>query len=82
MGVFLSLSQRAYSLMRYVGIQPEVTLVGGLVRNVGMVKALRETVGMDINVAPDAYYAAALGGAILGHARLVKLTQAPSAVGG
>jgi (R)-2-hydroxyacyl-CoA dehydratese activating ATPase len=82
MGVFLSLSQRAYSLMRYVGIQPEVTLVGGLVRDVGMVKALRDTVGMEINVAPDAYYAAALGSAILGHSRLLKLAQAPPAAGG
>ncbi len=82
MGVFLSLSQRAYSLMRYVGIQPEVTLVGGLVRDVGMVKALHDTVGMEINVAPDAYYAAALGSAILGHSRLLKLAQAPTATGG
>ena len=75
MGVFLSLSQRAYSLMRYVGIQPEVTLVGGLVRNVGMVKALDDTVGMNVNVTPNAYYAAALGSAILGHARLLKLSS-------
>ena len=82
MGVFLSLSQRAYSLMRYVGIQPEVTLVGGLVRNVGMVKALHDTVGMNLNVAPDAYYAAALGSAILGHSRLLKLGQATPAARG
>jgi (R)-2-hydroxyacyl-CoA dehydratese activating ATPase len=82
MGVFLSLSQRAYSLMRYVGIQPEVTLVGGLVRDVGMVKALRDTVGMEINIAPDAYYAAAIGSAILGHSRLLKLTQAPPVLAG
>ncbi|MGP8075322.1 MAG: acyl-CoA dehydratase activase [Thermoplasmata archaeon] len=82
MGVFLSLSQRAYSLMRYVGIQPEVTLVGGLVRNVGMVKALRDTVGIDVNVTPEAYYAAALGAAILGHSRLLKLAQPPTAAGG
>ena len=82
MGVFLSLSQRAHSLMRYVGIHPEVTLVGGLVRNVGMVKALHHTIGMDLNVAPDAYYAAALGSAVLGHARLQKLTTAPQGVGG
>ncbi len=75
MGVFLSLSQRAHSLMRYVGIQPEITLVGGLVRNVGMVKAIHDTVGMDVNVAPDGYYAAALGCAILGHSRLLKLGQ-------
>jgi (R)-2-hydroxyacyl-CoA dehydratese activating ATPase len=73
MGVFLSLSQRAYSLMRYVGIQPEVTVVGGLVHNVGMVKALKDTVGLEPNVAPDGYYAAALGSALLGHARLQKL---------
>jgi predicted CoA-substrate-specific enzyme activase len=78
MGVFLSLSQRAYSLMRYVGVQPEVTLVGGLVRNAGMVKALRDTVGLEVNVAPDAYYAAALGSAILGHARLLKLSPPTS----
>jgi (R)-2-hydroxyacyl-CoA dehydratese activating ATPase len=82
MGVFLSLAQRAYSLMRYVGIQPEVTLVGGLVRDVGMVKALHDTVGMEINVAPDAYYAAALGSAILGYSRLTKLGQAPPTAGG
>jgi (R)-2-hydroxyacyl-CoA dehydratese activating ATPase len=82
MGVFLSLSQRAYSLMRYVGIRPEVTLVGGLVRSVGMVKALHDTVGMDLNVGPDAYYAAALGGAILGHSRLLKLAQSPAGAGG
>lgn len=76
MGVFLSLSQRAYSLMRYVGVQPEVTLVGGLVRNAGMVKALHDTIGMEVNVAPDAYYAAAVGAALLGHSRLLKLQQA------
>jgi (R)-2-hydroxyacyl-CoA dehydratese activating ATPase len=78
MGVFLSLSQRAYSLMRYVGIQPEVTLVGGLVHNAGMVKALRGTIGIEINAAPDAYYAAALGSALLGHARLTRLRAAPT----
>lgn len=82
MGVFLSLSQRAFSLMRYVGIQPEVTLVGGLVRNVGMVKALHDTVGMDVNVAPDAYYAAAIGSAVLGHSRLLKLAQPSRGAGG
>ena len=51
MGVFLSLSQRAYTLMRIVGVEPEVTLVGGLVGNPGMVKALRDTVGVELNVA-------------------------------
>ncbi len=56
--------------------------MGGLVRNVGMVKALHDTVGMDVNVAPDAYYAAALGAAILGHSRALRLAQAPQGTGG
>jgi (R)-2-hydroxyacyl-CoA dehydratese activating ATPase len=82
MGVFLSLSQRAYSLMRYVGIQPEVTLVGGLVQSVGMVQALRSTIGLELNATPQAYYAAAIGSAILGHSRRLRLAQAlPSAAG-
>lgn len=80
MGVFLSLSQRAYTLMRIVGIEPEVTLVGGLVRNPGMVKALRDTVGRELNVSPQAHFAAAIGSALLGHTRLLKLnsTTAPT----
>ena len=45
-------------------------------------KALRDTVHMDLNVAPEAYYAAALGCAILGHSRLLKLGQAPRGTGG
>jgi len=81
MGVFLSLSQRAYTLMRIVGVAPEVTLVGGLVGNPGMVKALRDTVGTELNVAPDAHYAAALGAALLGYSRRLKLgAPAPGAL--
>jgi (R)-2-hydroxyacyl-CoA dehydratese activating ATPase len=82
MGVFVSLSQRAFALMRYVGVQPEVTLVGGLVRNTGMSKAIRDIVGLPVNVVPDAYYAAALGSAILGRARLLRLNGAPPGAGG
>jgi activator of 2-hydroxyglutaryl-CoA dehydratase len=83
MGVFLSLAQRAYVLMRNVGIEPEVTLVGGLVHSAAMVRALEQTTKMPVNADPRAHHAAALGAALLGHARLVKLGQrltAPSAV--
>lgn len=82
MGIFLSLSQRAQSLMRNVGVQPEVTLVGGLVHNTGMIRALRQTVGSDVNVSPEAFFAAALGAGILGHARLQKLRAAGAVPGG
>ena len=82
MGVFLSLSQRAHSLMRNVGVEPEVTMVGGLVHNAGMVRALRETVGAEVNVSSDGYYAAAIGAALSGHTRSLKLRGASPAAGG
>lgn len=82
MGIYLSLSQRAYALMRYVGIEPEVTLVGGLVLSQGMVKALNDTLRMKVNVSSEAQYAAAIGSALLGHSRLVKLGQAAPLAGG
>jgi (R)-2-hydroxyacyl-CoA dehydratese activating ATPase len=78
MGVFLSLAQRAHTLMRNVGVAPEVTLVGGLAGNPGMVKALHDTVGMELNVSPDAHYAAAIGSALLGHSRRLKLGEVAS----
>ncbi len=78
MGVFLSLAQRAYVLMRYVGIQPEVTLVGGLVRSEAMVRALERTAGVPVNAAPMAQHAAAIGAAMLGYARMQKLGSKPA----
>ena len=75
MGIFLSLSQRAQSLMKYVGIEPEVTLVGGLVHNIGLVHALKKVTGTEINVSPDSHYAAAIGSAILGYIRAKRMIQ-------
>jgi benzoyl-CoA reductase subunit D len=77
MGVFLSLAQRAYVLMRYVGIQPDIALVGGLVRSEAMVRALEKTTGAEIVADPRAHHAAAIGAAVLGHSRLRKLTGKP-----
>ncbi len=76
MGVFVSLAQRARTLMRYVGIQPEVTLVGGLVHNPSAVKAFELTLELPLNVSDRAHYAAAIGAALLGHRRLVRTSGA------
>jgi (R)-2-hydroxyacyl-CoA dehydratese activating ATPase len=77
MGVYLSLAQRAVLLMRYVGIQPDVALVGGLARSEAMVRALERTVGVPIHVDPRGPHAAALGAALLGHLRMQRLASAP-----
>ncbi|MGI0132466.1 MAG: acyl-CoA dehydratase activase [Thermoplasmata archaeon] len=78
MGVFLSLAQRAHVLMRYVGIQPDIALVGGLVQCDAMVRALETTTSSRIVADPRAQYAAAIGAAVLGQARLQRLTEKPT----
>lgn len=71
-GVHNSLAERAVLLLKRVGIEPEVTLVGGMGRQAGMVRALEELLGLRINVAPEPEMANALGAALLAKRRLEK----------
>lgn len=72
MGVLLSLAQRAQLLMKSVGIEPDVALVGGLARNAAMVAALERVTSQRVHVHELAPHAGAVGAALLGHARLLK----------
>ena len=69
-GAHNSIADRIVALLRQVGAQPEVTLTGGVAKNVGMVRAIEERVGFPLNVSADAEYAGALGAAIFGAERL------------
>ena len=75
LGVHQSIVARAMSLMRRVGVEREVTFTGGVTRNVGMVQALNDALGFEVNVSADSHYMGAIGGAlfamdrILGHYR-------------
>lgn len=71
-GVHSAIAARTVSLIRRVGIEPEVTFTGGVSRNIGMVKALEEKLGMKVNVSPDSHYVGALGAAIFALERAVK----------
>ena len=82
-GASLSLTQRSVQLLKRIKVEPEVTLVGGIMRWDAMAKAISEHLGMEVNVAEDdmPQYMAALGCALLGHIRLRKLREAaPDAV--
>lgn len=82
-GASLSLTQRSVQLLKRIKVEPEVTLVGGIMRWGAMSKAITEHLGMEVNVADDdmPQYMAALGCALLGHIRLRKLREAaPDAV--
>lgn len=72
MGAHSSVAGRVALTLKQVGIQPEVTLTGGLVLNPAFVRSLEERVGTRVNSSQDLYYAGAVGAALLGHRRLMK----------
>ncbi len=63
-GVHLAIAKRTMSLARRLNIEPEVTLTGGVARNIGMVRALEEVLGQKIEISPDAHFMGALGAAL------------------
>lgn len=69
-GAHNSISERIVALLRQVGIEQEITLTGGVTKNLGMVRALEERLQHPINVSPRAEFAGAVGAALLGLRRL------------
>lgn len=63
-GVHSAIAARTISLVRRVGLEPEITFTGGVSRNVGMVAALQAKLGVPVNVSPDAHYNGAIGAAL------------------
>lgn len=63
-GVHLAIAKRTLSLARRVAIEPEITMTGGVARNIGMVRALEEVLGTKMQVSPDAHFMGAIGAAV------------------
>ncbi|HEX9058251.1 MAG TPA: acyl-CoA dehydratase activase [Ktedonobacterales bacterium] len=70
-GMHHSIATRCASLVRRVGLLPEVTFTGGVSRNVAMVKLLQEVLDTPLNVSARGHFMGALGAALyaLDHAR-------------
>ena len=76
-GAISSLVDRSVQLMKRVQMEPEYTLIGGILRFSKMVQVVRERLKAVVNV-PEGemvQYTTALGAAILGHQRLKKLND-------
>ncbi len=71
-GVHLAIAKRTLSLARRLNIEPEITMTGGVARNIGMVRALEEVLGRKVQVSPDAQFIGAVGAALFA---LEKLDQ-------
>ena len=70
-----SLASRALALLKRSGMEDEVTFVGGVARQKGMVKALEDTLKRKINVNDEPELVGALGAALLALRRLEKLRE-------
>jgi predicted CoA-substrate-specific enzyme activase len=63
-GVHLAIAKRTLSLARRVAIEPDITMTGGVARNIGMVRALEGVLGLRMQVSPDAQFIGAIGAAV------------------
>lgn len=74
-GAVLSLAGRAIQLMKRVGMEPEVTFVGGMSRNAAFVKALAAELGKQVNVpvGDTGQFNGSLGACLLALDRVHKL---------
>lgn len=75
-GAIISLVGKSVQLMKRVKMEQEVTLIGGIMRFPSMVTAVRELLGVDVNVAEGdmVQYASALGAASLARHQIDKVT--------
>ncbi len=71
-GIYDSLASRAALLLKRVGLGSELTFIGGVAHQAGMVRALEERLRIKVNVPEDCEYVCALGAALLGLRRLEK----------
>ncbi|MCH7562591.1 MAG: 2-hydroxyglutaryl-CoA dehydratase [Gemmatimonadetes bacterium] len=74
-GAMESLIERSVRLMKRVQMEPEFTLVGGLMRFPTMVRVMREQLGESVNVPTDplSQFTGAIGAGVLARRRLEKL---------
>ncbi len=81
-GAMVSLVGRAVQLMKRVRMEPEYTLIGGILRFERMIDAVREQLDADVNVPLDdlAQFTHALGAAMLAQRRLERRRAEPQGV--
>ena len=74
-GIHDSLADRALGMLKRVGLDGEVTFIGGVALQAGMLAAARAKLGVPVNVPAEPHHTTALGAALLGLQRLRKLGQ-------
>jgi (R)-2-hydroxyacyl-CoA dehydratese activating ATPase len=81
-GIYDSLASRAGLLLKRVNLGEQLTFIGGVARQRGMIKALEQRLQVKVNVPEHCEYVCALGAALLGRSRLEKTAAAAAGVTG
>ena len=63
-GVHMAIASRSLSLLRRVGMEPEITFTGGVARNVAMVSLMEELTGSVINFSEESHFCGAIGASL------------------
>ena len=65
-GLHEAIASRAAGMLRRLKIDPDVVFTGGVAKNIGVVKAVRENLGCEVLVPEDPLVSGAIGAALLG----------------
>ncbi|MEW6034459.1 MAG: acyl-CoA dehydratase activase [Chloroflexota bacterium] len=64
-GIHKSIATRLYGMVNRVGVNKDVVVVGGLARNIGVVRCLEGLVGVDVVVPENPEFVGAVGAALI-----------------
>ena len=65
----LNFSPGVASMVRKVGLQDQVVLIGGLARNLGFIDSLKRSLDTEVHVPQDPEFVGALGAALVAAVR-------------
>ena len=65
-GLHEAIASRAVSMLKRLKIEPDMVFTGGVAKNIGVVKAVRENLGCEVLVPEDPLISGATGAALLG----------------
>ena len=71
-GLHDALASRVAALVRRLKVEPDVVLTGGVAKNIGMVKAMKENLGCELLVPEEPLLTGAMGAAILAREIYIK----------
>ncbi len=65
-GLHDAIASRVVSMVKGLKIEPDVAFTGGVAKNAGVVKAMKENLGCEVLVPKEPLLSVALGAALLG----------------